>query len=311
MRFCLPVLLLSALSVWAQAPATATVPQSPPAKLPADLGSVPPDTLVATVDGTKVTAADLQAILRVLPPGARQQAMKSPRQFLEQFGLLKRLSGMAQKAGLDQQSPWKEQIEYNRMVALAQAELMQAQNQVTIPEEELQKRYEADKDRYTQAKVKVIYIPFSPNAKEQKDADNKTLTEAEAKAKAERLLAEIRSGADFVKLVKENSSDPTSVAKDGDFGTIRRSDKIPDAVKNVVFSLKPGEVSEPVRQPNGFYLFRVEESNTEPFDQVKAQILKELKQQKFQQWVQTTQKSIDIKIEDEALFNPAEAAPLK
>jgi len=96
----------------------------------------------------------------------------------------------------------------------------------------------------------------------------KATTEDEAKAKATKLLADIRGGADFVKLVKENSDDETSKAKDGDFATLRRTDNIPDAIRAAVFSLKQGEVSEPVRQPNGFYLLRADEVRYRPLSQV-------------------------------------------
>jgi len=269
---------------------------------------VPPDALVATVDGRKVTASELQAILRVLPPQTRQQAMKNAAAFLQQYGMLRKLSAMAEQAGLDKGSPLKEQLEYNRMVGLAQAQLMNASNAVTVPPEEAQSYYESNHPRFQQAKVKAIYIPFSANGPAKQDSsDKKALSETEAKAKADKLLAEIRAGADFVKLVKEHSGDPVSAAKDGDFGAIRRSDKLPEPVKNAIFSLKPGEVSEPVRQPNGFYLFRVEEIGTQPFDEVKGQIMTELKQAKFTQWVQKTQNSVDVKIESQAFFEQAPA----
>ena len=65
------------------------------------------------------------------------------------------------------------------------------------------------------------------------------MTEEQAKAKIEKLLADIRDGADFVKLVKANSDDADSVARNGDFETpIQRTDKWPDDIKNVIFALK-------------------------------------------------------------------------
>ena len=167
---------------------------------------------------------------------------------------------------------------YNRMLALAQAQLQEAQNQVNVNPEEVQKYYDANKDAYTQARIKVIYIPFSPDPirRNRPHPRKKVLSESEAKAKAEKLYADFQAGADFVKLVKENSDDPASASKDGDFGTFRRSDQLPEEIKTAIFALKPGQVSKPVRQPNGFYIFRAEEIGTEPFDKVKAQITEDL-----------------------------------
>jgi peptidyl-prolyl cis-trans isomerase C len=307
MKLLLCAGLLLPLCSYAQTEA----PAKPVAPAPAaTLSTLPPSTVVATVDGTKVTASDLQAILRALPPASQQQALRSPRQFLDQFGLLRKLSAMAEQAKLHERSPLREQLEYNRMVGMAQAELLEAQNQIHISTEDAQKQYEANKAKYEQAKVKVIYIPFSANAPaaQQSTAEKKVLTEAEAKEKAEKLLVEIKGGADFVKLVKEHSGDPVSKGKDGDFGNIKRSDRIPEAIKTAVFALKPGEVSEPVRQPNGFYLFRLEESSQQTFDQVKDQITAEMRQARFSEWMQSMQKSIDIKIENEAAFAPVAPA---
>jgi len=119
------------------------------------------------------------------------------------------------------------------------------------------------------------------------------------------VYADLQAGADFVKLVKENSGDAASAAKDGDFGTFRRSDKLPEEIKQVIFALKPGENSRPVRQANGFYIFRVEEATVVPLDTVRNQIIEELTNKRMNEWIQATQKSVEIKIENEAAFAPA------
>ncbi len=260
--------------------------------------AMPPDRVVATIDGDKVTAGDLQAILRTMPPQVQQQALSNRRQFLEQYGVMKRLSAEAEKAKLDQQSPWKESLQNMRMQVLLQAEINQKIAEIQVPVEEQRKSYEANKERFLQAKVKAIYIPFSTEPVSQADKKGeKVLTEEEAKARAESLLKQIRGGADFVKLVKENSKDPVSAAKDGDFGTIKKADQIPDAIKTAVFAAKAGEVTEPVRQPSGYYLFRVEEAGPQPFEQVQDNVANEIKNSRFQEWLNSVQKSVDIKEE--------------
>ena len=79
------------------------------------------------------------------------------------------------------------------------------------------KYYDSNKQKYTQVRVKAIYIAFNDDAAgSSASKGKKPLNEAEAKAKADKLLAAIKGGADFVKLVKENSDDETSREKDGD-----------------------------------------------------------------------------------------------
>ncbi len=95
----------------------------------------------------------------------------------------------------------------------------------------------------------------------------KIVTEAEAKAKIEDLAKQIQGGADFGKLARDISDDKTSAAKDGDFGVVKQDSSYPPAIKTAVFALKQGELSAPIRQPNGFYLIRAEEINQQPFNE--------------------------------------------
>jgi len=114
--------------------------------------------------------------------------------------------------------------------------------------------------------------------------------------------------------VKENSGDPTSVAKDGDYTPIRKSDQIPAEIKNAVFALKPSEVARPIRQPNGFYIIRLEGIDKESFASVERKLTGELADARIRDWVQNTQKSIQINIEYPAVFAkapPPAPAPAK
>jgi parvulin-like peptidyl-prolyl isomerase len=133
----------------------------------------------------------------------------------------------------------------------------------------------------------------------------KTLTEAEAKAKAEKLLGQIRLGADFVKLVKENSEDEDSRNKNGDFATLKASDNIPDAFRAAIFKLKPGETTEPLKQPNGYYLLRAEEVNVKPLKDVRDEIYNDLKNLRIRDWMDKMDKETKVEV------NPKFAPPKK
>ncbi len=271
-----------------------------PAAAVIPIDQLPTSTVIATVDGKKVTAGELQVVLKALPPQVQQQAQANRRQFVEQYGILRRLSDEARKEGLDKQSPYKESIEYGTMQVLYQAQLNRKFAELPVAPEEIEKTYEASKDKYQQARVRAIYIRFSSAPASQPDANGKPLpTEEEAKAKAEDIVKKIREGADFVKMVKEYSNDPKSVEKDGDFGFIHKNDPIPTELKNVIFSAKPGDVAGPVRQANGFYIFRIEETGTQPLAQVRDAITNEVKNKQFGAWITSLQKSLDIKMEAE------------
>jgi len=289
----------------AQAPATKPA-QTPAGGQPAP---VAPQTVVAIVDGKPVTAAEIQGLFRTVGPQVQQNAAKDPQAFMRQYAMLKRLSEHAEKNNLDQKSPYREALAAGRMQILYQAAIQDTYEHIAIGPEEQKRFYETNRDRWSQAKVKVIYIPFSENPPaEVAPGAKKPLSEAEAKAKAESLLKQIRAGADFVKLVKEHSEDPTSAAKDGDFPVISKSDQIPDNIKAAVFSLKKGQVSEPVRAANGFYIFRAEEMLQKPYEQVKDEIFNEMKLARLKEFLDSMQQSIEVKIENPAFFTQAPGA---
>ncbi len=298
MRLTFPVFVLAAIGVWAQQP-------QPAAPAPLSLPNVPPETVVATMNGEKLTAGELKAMIEAMDPKLQQNFQKEPRAFMQQYAMLDYIAHNAEKAKLDEQEPTKSRLKSARMQILWQAAVEQTGNAVKISPEEQQKYYETNKDKYTQARIKAIYLPFSATAAAGSGKD-KPMTEAEANAKAAGLVKEIRGGADFVKLVKEFSKDAASTAKDGDFGTVRKSDSLPPAVKNAIFSLKSGGVSDPVRMSNGFYIFRVEEIGAEPYDKVKNDIYQEMRGKAVRDWFESQQKSAEIKFENDAFF-PAPA----
>ncbi len=268
--------------------------------------AVAPDTVVATVDGKPVTAAELQGLYRTVGPQVQQNAARDPAAFLRQYAMLKRLSDYAEKQKLDQQSPYREALAAGRMQILYQAAIQHTYENIPVSPEDQKKFYEANHDRWVQARVKVIYIPFSDNPAAAA-GEKKPLSEKEARAKAESIVKQLRAGADFVKMVREHSQDPTSAEKDGDFPPISKSDQIPDAVKQAVFALKKGEISDPVRAPNGFYIFRAEEITTKPYEAVKDEIFNEIKLARLREFLDSIQKEVQIKIENEAFFRQTPA----
>ncbi len=307
MKFLLFVFLATG-AVWAQ-----SVPQpsnpAPAQQTPAPaLPELPPDTVIATFgNGQKLTVGELKSFVNVMPPQMQQSALRDRKSFIQQFILMRRLAEMAEQAKLDQTSPTKESLAFNRMYLMMNAQLQNTMASMEVPQAETEAFYEKNKDRFSQVKVKAIYVTFA--AKTDGNSDGKTRTEAEALEEIQKLRGELKNGADFVKLVKEHSEDQTSAAKGGDFGTIRRSDNLPDAIRKAIFALKVGEVSEPVRQPNGFYLFRAEDISAQPFSEVHADIFDELRQAHFKQWMDETTRSLNLKFQNESLLNGGAGAP--
>src|SRR6202167_4189292 len=119
---------LFAAAVWAQSAAPQAVSPASPASAPAAL---PQDTVVATFgDGRNLTVGELDSFLAAMPPNMAQAARRDRRAFVQQFALMHRLSEMAERAKLDQQSPTREALAFNRMYLLMNAQLHEKINAI-------------------------------------------------------------------------------------------------------------------------------------------------------------------------------------
>jgi peptidyl-prolyl cis-trans isomerase SurA len=84
---------------------------------------------------------------------------------------------------------------------------------------------------------------------------NEATSEADAKARIDRLSDRLKTGGKFEDLARVNSEDASS-AKGGDLGWLSPGDTVPD-FENAMDKLKPDEVSAPVRSPFGWHIIQV------------------------------------------------------
>jgi peptidyl-prolyl cis-trans isomerase C len=287
------------------APGTPAPPIQAPPPEAAPPAPITPDTVVAELpDGKKLTAGDVDRIFAGLPPQLQTQARMQPDKVLTQLLMYRYMADEAEKANLDKRAPWNATLEFQRMQILTQAEVNEYKDKIQISAEDQEKQYKEDPDRFKQVKVKVIHISFSATPDKPGPDGKKMLSEAEAKAKIDELRKQILAGEDFGKLARDNSDDKSSATKDGDYGTISHNSPYPDPVKKAVFALKEGEVSEAVKQANGFYLIRADSVVTQPYNEVRPQIIEELKQARFNDWLKSLQTRFAVKVDNQAYFTP-------
>jgi hypothetical protein len=252
------------------------------------IADIPDNAVVAVCENAPLTMGLFKKIMSS-DAKIQQSALGDPPGAARWWCGMQSIARMAEADKLDQQSPTKEQLEVLRIFALAQAEMNIKLNTELVEQSEIEKYYEDHKEQYKQVRVKAIYIAFGDAA-----GAKQSRTEEQAKEKATELRAQIRTGADFVKLVKENSDDVTSRDKDGDFATFKRGQNVPDAIAAAVFGLQQGEVSEPVRQPSGYYLLRAEEVSYAPLPQEQTGILMTLRSEKYTKWLQDLTNAVKI-----------------
>lgn len=110
----------------------------------------------------------------------------------------------------------------------------------------------------------------------------------EDRATAERALKEIAGGADFQEVARRLSRDPGAGAG-GYQGELTRED-LPPSFAEVIFGLKPGEVSRLVPAEYGFHIFQVtdrEPAQVIPLAAARPEILGKLRQERADRLLQS------------------------
>jgi peptidyl-prolyl cis-trans isomerase D len=153
---------------------------------------------------------------------------------------------------------------------------------------ELQTIYNQNKEAFrTPERVRARHILIKTQGK---PADQ----EAALKAKAEGILKQIKGGADFAKLAKENSEDNQgpdggSAAKGGDLGQWITHGQMVAEFDKAIFSQKVGETSDLVKTMFGYHIVQVlehQDAGLRPFADVKAELATQWKKQRSTDMVQ-------------------------
>jgi peptidyl-prolyl cis-trans isomerase D len=116
---------------------------------------------------------------------------------------------------------------------------------------------------------------------------------AEAKAKAEQILAQLKKGADFAKLADKYSDDTGTNSRGGDLGYFSRGQMV-KPFEDAAFSLKPGQLSGVVATRFGYHIIEVEDhqpARTDTLAQARPKIIDALKQDAARQAAQSDEQA--------------------
>jgi len=102
----------------------------------------------------------------------------------------------------------------------------------------------------------------------------------EATAKAKLLRERLVKGQDFAKAAEELSEDPSAKGNGGDLGWFNAS-KMVKPFSDAAATLKPGEISQPVRTQFGVHLIKLEGRREKKFEDLKAELAREITDSRF------------------------------
>lgn len=176
-------------------------------------------------------------------------------------------------------SQLQEQLEKLKLVS------MEVRSKVQVGETEMHDYYDANRAKYSEEDTfRARHIFFRTSEKSPAADIKRTMNTAMT------VLAEARSGKDFIELAKSYSEDPAARTDGGDMGRFKKGDMLPE-LERTITAMKPGEVSDLVITPLGIHIIRLEERTSgsmKPFESVKAEIEETLyrkkSEERFNQW---------------------------
>ena len=119
---------------------------------------------------------------------------------------------------------------------------------VVVPSADIERAYNNNIDQYsTPEQVRASHILLKTEGKD----------DAAVKAKAEDILKQAKSGADFAELAKKHSEDEASAKNGGDLDYFGKGKMVPE-FDQAVFAMQPGQISDqPVKTQYGYHIIKV------------------------------------------------------
>src|SRR5689334_17367159 len=146
---------------------------------------------------------------------------------------------------------------------------------VTVPPADIEREYNNNVEQYsTPEQVRASHILLKTEGKD----------DAAVKAKAEELLKQARSGADFAELAKKNSEDEASAKNGGELDYFRKGRMVPE-FDAAVFAMQPGQISDLVKTQYGYHIIKLVDkkpATTRPLAEVRQQLSDQLAYQRAQ-----------------------------
>ena len=213
---------------------------------PALVGLPPGDPVLASVDGHDIKMSDLTVAAESLPQQLR--GMPKPVLYpmlLDQLIDREAVVIQAKKEGLDKTPEVQEQLKRAEATTLQNAVLTR---EVTpkISDAAIKAKYDAD---------------YANKPGEEEVHARHILVDSEDKAKE--IIKQLKGGADFEKLAKEDSKDP-GAQNGGDLGWFKKGDMLPE-FSTAAFAMKQGEFTqEPIHTRYGYHVIQVLGTRTAP-----------------------------------------------
>jgi foldase protein PrsA len=145
----------------------------------------------------------------------------------------------------------------------------------SVPQSEVRSYFEKNKDNLQEVELSDILV--------------------EDKKQADAILGDLNRGVPFATVASQFSLDRTTRDNGGYLGVFPKwqLESLYPPLANVAFSLAPGQISKPIKTPNGYYILKVL-NRKNSFDQLKDEVEGEMASQRIKQYLQNLRESAKI-----------------
>lgn len=171
------------------------------------------------------------------------------------------------------------QMERSRLIDLQMRTNPELRSQIQVREKEIEDYYQLHYSTMEKVRASHILFILPPGSGPEQ--------EREVRARAQKVLDQLRQGAPFDLMAKQHSDDPSS-ALGGDLGWFRRGDMV-ESFEKVAFGLKKGQLSDLVKTKFGIHIILLTDRSSEGppnMAGVRDEIRSRLHREKFQRAMQ-------------------------
>src|SRR6185436_13493792 len=258
--------------------------------------------VVMRVNGEPVTEAEVNAFAQSVPEEQRAFLSSNPqgkRMLANEIVKLKMLEQEARRLGVSGEPEVQTQLE----MTSAQIMASRALEKIVKPKLEAYVRAEFEKERKDSINLRHIVVAYSGGQIPARDGSARPPAQAEQKARA--IASRLRGGgADFAELARAESDDQQTAMNGGSLGAVNRA-MLPPEIATVIAKLQPGQISDPVRTPLGYHIFRTDAPSLE---EMRPALMRRAQQQVVMETIEALQKQAKVDF-DPGFFPPAPQSP--
>ena len=228
------------------------------------------DKSAAIVNGVSIPQARVDIRLKAAAQQGQPDNPEIRKAIRDDLINLEVIAQAAAKNGIDKQPDVQQQLELARESVLAGAFVQDFAKTHPISDDDLKKAYEDLKARVGNKEYKLSHI----------------LVGSEDEAK--KIEAQLKKGAKFAKLAKENSKDPGSKNNGGELGWAVPSNFV-QPFGDAVLKLSKGKVSDPVQTQYGWHIIKLEDTRdlkVPTFEEMKPNLEKRKQQEAIQKEIE-------------------------